>query len=99
MFEWDISSNADRLVAFLLVCAILVTAFGKTAPPLLLNTFSSEDARSICRLGHPGDAVWHRRAPFGAACAFPEASPLGLAFIGFRLPLKLRRVLSPKAHS
>jgi len=26
MFEWDFSSNAERLVAFLLVCAILVTA-------------------------------------------------------------------------
>jgi len=27
MFEWNISSNADRLVAFLLVCAMIVTAF------------------------------------------------------------------------
>jgi hypothetical protein len=26
MFEWDFSSNAERLVAFLLVCAIVVTA-------------------------------------------------------------------------
>jgi len=26
MFEWNISSNAERLVAFLLVCAIVVTA-------------------------------------------------------------------------
>jgi len=27
MFEWNFSSNAERLVAFLLVCAIVVTAF------------------------------------------------------------------------
>jgi hypothetical protein len=27
MFEWDFSSNAERLVAFLLVCAIVVVAF------------------------------------------------------------------------
>jgi hypothetical protein len=26
MFEWDISSNAERIVAFLLVSAIIVTA-------------------------------------------------------------------------
>jgi hypothetical protein len=26
MHDWDISSNAERLVAFLLVCAIVVTA-------------------------------------------------------------------------
>jgi hypothetical protein len=26
MFEWNFSSNADRLVAFLLVCALVVTA-------------------------------------------------------------------------
>jgi len=28
MFEWNFSSNAERLVAFLLVCAIVVTAIG-----------------------------------------------------------------------
>jgi len=28
MFEWNISSNAERLVAFLLVCAIVVIALG-----------------------------------------------------------------------
>jgi len=28
MFEWNFSSNAERLVAFLLVCAIVVTALG-----------------------------------------------------------------------
>jgi len=27
MFEWDISSNAERLVAILLVCTILALAF------------------------------------------------------------------------
>jgi len=27
MFEWNFSSNAERLVAFLLVCAIVVAAF------------------------------------------------------------------------
>jgi hypothetical protein len=27
MFEWDFSSNAERLVAFLLVCTILAVAF------------------------------------------------------------------------
>jgi hypothetical protein len=27
MFEWDFSSNAERLVAFLLVCAFVVVAF------------------------------------------------------------------------
>jgi hypothetical protein len=26
MFEWDISSNAERLVAFLLVCTIIAVA-------------------------------------------------------------------------
>jgi hypothetical protein len=26
MFEWDFSSNAERMVAFLLVCAILAVA-------------------------------------------------------------------------
>jgi len=26
MFEWNFSSNADRLVAVLLVCALVVTA-------------------------------------------------------------------------
>jgi hypothetical protein len=26
MFEWDFSSNAERMVAFLLVCAIVITA-------------------------------------------------------------------------
>ena len=26
MFEWNFSSNAERLVAFLLVCALVVTA-------------------------------------------------------------------------
>jgi len=28
MFEWNFSSNAERLVAFLLVCAMVVTAIG-----------------------------------------------------------------------
>jgi len=27
MFEWNVSSNADRLVAFLLVCTIVALAF------------------------------------------------------------------------
>jgi hypothetical protein len=27
MFDWNISSNAERMVAFLLVCTILAVAF------------------------------------------------------------------------